>query len=376
MLFAILDARIDDGAPTPLVILEWTSRKQRRVCRSSLSSEAQSAADAVDALDFGKRSLSLIIDPTQKMTESATAARLGRSPCITDCKALFDAARSASSAGGSQEKRTGIEIQQVAETMKEIGGIWRWTDTHQQMADGLTKVAVRQQFADKLRRGVHALKFDEKFTAGKKIAKQEIIDREKRLDEFADTLNAEDEELILEYKNQAEMAVQKKKKAPNGNVVNKILCKIAAASTVVVPVKANASVVMTVEDNWEFEVCVAMFVICVSTAFLLGRWSATVKVETPISAVPMYTQTSVAAETIPTQTSLATLPMSTQTIVAEPATTPSASSWRPPLAAVNVFVTSNNAEVYHTGVCRYVADFERLHKRAPRSLRACYLCGH
>ena len=181
--------------------------------------------------------------------------------------------------------------------------------------------------------------------------------------------------MILEYKNQAELAVQKKKKAPSGNVVNKILCKIAAASTVVVPVKANASVMATVEDNWEFEVCVAMFVICVSTAFLLGRWSATVKVETPISVVPMYTQTSVAAETIPTQTSLATLPMSTQTI-SEPATTSSASSWRPPLAAVNVFVTSNNAEVYHTGVCRYVADHERLHKRAPRSLRACYLCGH
>ena len=130
MLFAIMDASIDDGAPTPLVILEWTSRKQRRVCRSSLSSEAQSAAYAVDALDFGKRSLSLIIDPTQNMTASATAARLGRSPCITDCKALFDAARSASPAGGSTEKRTGIEIQQVAETMKEIGGIWRWTDTH------------------------------------------------------------------------------------------------------------------------------------------------------------------------------------------------------------------------------------------------------
>ena len=178
-------------------------------------------------------------------------------------------------------------------------------DTHQQMADGLTKVAVRQQFADKLRRGVHALKFDEKFTAGKKIAKQEIIDREKRLDEFADTLNAEDEELIIEYQKEAETAVRKKKKAQNGNVVNKILCKIAAASIAVVPVKANGSVATTVEDNWEFEVCVAMFAICVSTAFLLGKWSATVKVATPISAVPMYTQTSVAAETIPTQTSLA-----------------------------------------------------------------------
>ena len=96
------------------------------------------------------------------------------------------------------------------------------------------------------------------------------------------------------------------------------------------------------------------------------------KVETPISVTPMYTQTSVAAETIPTQTSLATLPMATQTI-SEPATT---SSWRPPLAAVSVFVTSNTAEVYRTGVCRYVADFERLHSRAARRLRACYVCGH
>ena len=108
--------------------------------------------------------------------------------------------------------------------MTEIGGIWRWTDTHQQMADGLTKASVRQQFADKLRRGVHALKFDEKFTAGKSIAKQEIVDRGKKLDDYADTMDVEDEALIIEYQQQAEAAV-KLKKEKKINVVSKILCR-------------------------------------------------------------------------------------------------------------------------------------------------------
>ena len=38
----------------------------------------------------------------------------------------------------------------INEKMREINADWAWTDTHQQMADGLTKVGARQQFADKL----------------------------------------------------------------------------------------------------------------------------------------------------------------------------------------------------------------------------------
>ena len=129
--------------------------------------------------------LTLILQPQADPLSRDTLRQLGRSPCVTDCKALFDAARSFTSGRGISEKRTSIEIQMINEKMLELDGVWRWTDTLQQLADGLTKLSVRQQFVEKLRRGVHALKWDPTFTAGKKLSKQELARREQELNEAA-----------------------------------------------------------------------------------------------------------------------------------------------------------------------------------------------
>ncbi|CAK0861054.1 unnamed protein product [Prorocentrum cordatum] len=196
MIFAIEDDRIDDGQATFLVIIDWTSKKLVRICRSSLSGEAQAAANAVDALEFAKTMLTTMLYPNMQLTGPDMLQVLGRSPCITDCKALYDAAISQAPAGGLTERRTGIEIMQVNEKMKEFGGVWRWTNTHQQMADGLTKLQVRQQFVEKLRRMTHALKYDATFTAGKKVSQQERNKNEQELNDAAadfDEANAVDQ---------------------------------------------------------------------------------------------------------------------------------------------------------------------------------------
>ena len=78
--------------------------------------------------------------------------------------------------------------------MKEFGCVWRWTNTHQQMADGLTKLSARQAFAEKLRRGVHALKSDPDYTAGKEIPIAQRQEREQELNDYAEANAAEDEE--------------------------------------------------------------------------------------------------------------------------------------------------------------------------------------
>lgn len=113
--------------------------------------------------------MALILRPhVGPLSEDATQP-LGRSQCVTECKALFDTATSVSSGRGLSGRRTSIDIQMVNEEMKELHGVWRWADTHEQLADGLTKLRVRQDFAEKLRRGVYALKYGAEFTAGKKI---------------------------------------------------------------------------------------------------------------------------------------------------------------------------------------------------------------
>ncbi|CAK0910898.1 unnamed protein product, partial [Prorocentrum cordatum] len=160
MIVAIEDDRIDDG-------------------------QAQAAANAVDALELAKTMLTTMLYPNMQLTGPDMLQVLGRSPCITDCKALYDAANSQAPAGGLTERRTGIEIMQVNEKMKEFGGVWRWTNTHQQMADGLTKLQVRQQFVEKLRRMTHALKYDATFTAGQKVSQQERDKNEQELNDAA-----------------------------------------------------------------------------------------------------------------------------------------------------------------------------------------------
>ena len=167
-IFLISEECLRAGSACPLVILDWSSKKLVRMCRSSLSAEAQSAANAIDMLEWTKVFLASILWPSIDLSADSTMHKLGVSPVITDSKGLFDASRSASSGLGISEKRTAIEVKIINERMDASCGYWAWTSAAQQVADGLTKVSSRQAPADLLRRGTHALKYDPNFVAGKK----------------------------------------------------------------------------------------------------------------------------------------------------------------------------------------------------------------
>ena len=103
--------------------------------------------------------LTLILPPHADPLSRDTLCLYGRSPCTADCRALLDAVLFLTSGRGISEKRTSIEILMINVQVSELNGIWRWTDTHQQLADGMTKLGVRQ-FDKKLRRGVHGREED------------------------------------------------------------------------------------------------------------------------------------------------------------------------------------------------------------------------
>ena len=109
----------------------------------------------------------------------------GVSPVITDAKALYDASRSASAGLGLSEKRTAIELSILNERMEAICGVWKWVDNTKMFADGLTKLASRQDLADVLRKGFHALKFDGEVKAGKKQTQRERQQHQQELDQYA-----------------------------------------------------------------------------------------------------------------------------------------------------------------------------------------------
>ena len=131
----------------PRVILDWSSKKLVRMRRSSLSAEAQSAANAIDMLEWAKVFMASILWPSIDLSADSTTRKLGASPVITDSKGLFDASRSASSGLGISEKRTAIEVKIINERMDASYSYWAWTSAAQQVADGLTKVYSRQALA-------------------------------------------------------------------------------------------------------------------------------------------------------------------------------------------------------------------------------------
>ena len=88
----------------------------------------------------------------------------------------------AASGRGINKKRTSIEIQMKNEKVSKVNGVWRWADTHQQLADGVTKLG-EWQFVERLRSRVHALRWDSTSTPGKKIERPE---RERELDDAAE----------------------------------------------------------------------------------------------------------------------------------------------------------------------------------------------
>ena len=52
MVFVTTKSEIDEGKATKLSIVDWSCKKLARVCRSSLSAEAQASTAAIDTLEW------------------------------------------------------------------------------------------------------------------------------------------------------------------------------------------------------------------------------------------------------------------------------------------------------------------------------------
>jgi hypothetical protein len=169
LTFIANDQEMKLGKPMQLTILDWASRKLQRMCRSSLSAEAQSAAIAVDELEWLKVFNAALVNPLVDIQDDETMKKTGESALVTDAKSLFDASKSMSSGLKLSEKRTAIEVAIVKQRLRAMDGTWRWVNSHQQLADGLTKTAAKEKFHEVLQRGVHQLRYDENFVAAKKV---------------------------------------------------------------------------------------------------------------------------------------------------------------------------------------------------------------
>ena len=119
-----------DKSITPL---SWSSKKLRRVVRSSLAGETLAMADA---MDNGIFSASLY---TELMTGSVHPERLHIS-LVTDCQSHHD---NLTSSKAVSEKRLRLEIAAIKEAInKQLVKDTLWVRTEDQLADVLTKKGV------------------------------------------------------------------------------------------------------------------------------------------------------------------------------------------------------------------------------------------
>ena len=166
-----------DGKEATISLIEWKSWKLKRVCRSSLSSECQAMAEALDNLNFVRLFWEMLLGRLPSGLKIDQDSILNEAPkccLVTDCKGLFDAVnRSQSSGLGLSEKRTAIEALSIRQITAASNVAVKWVNSDRQLADILTKQGVIPENLDRaLRSGQWRIIFDENFTSAKNLRKQ------------------------------------------------------------------------------------------------------------------------------------------------------------------------------------------------------------
>ena len=128
-------------------LMDWRSHKIKRQCRSTLAAETMSLDAAVDSGLYIREILA------EALIQDYVPCQSGRLPAsfipmaaATDCRSLYDLLVKDSALSTTQEKRLAIDIGGLKETAAEfdeqqeqLAEVYKWVDTHHQMADHLTK---------------------------------------------------------------------------------------------------------------------------------------------------------------------------------------------------------------------------------------------
>ena len=159
--------------------VDWRSYKLPRVSRSSLNSESQACAGAMDALEYLLHFWQGCNDPQFELRHIDERKALLPSALVVDAKALYDSLK-AEIPQLQGDKRTKIEVMVTKEKMLECGTRLRWVSSEVQLADGATKTSARQLFADRLRTHQFTLVADQTFQASKKKTMSERMANSRR----------------------------------------------------------------------------------------------------------------------------------------------------------------------------------------------------
>ena len=140
-LTLLMKREVLDGCKSPFHILSWSSRRLRRVARSSTSAEVQMSANALDSHEFAKLAYFDLMS-FSRVDLRKTDDYLSSIPScmVCDAKNIYDGVVKVETSGlHMEEKRTAIELLAIKERLQQANVSLKWVNGDQELADGLTK---------------------------------------------------------------------------------------------------------------------------------------------------------------------------------------------------------------------------------------------
>ena len=166
-------------------VLNWQSKKIKRVVRSSLAAETSSMSICQENLDW-KRTMWEQVTRCEFVLENCEQFLTARpSILVTDCKSLYDAIHKEGAAPASTDKRMALELAIVKAKAVSGEADLRWIDARYQIADCLTKHASRKSEA--------VLQKILQEAQWRILAEQDMLDRRKREREIRNSSSFDEE---------------------------------------------------------------------------------------------------------------------------------------------------------------------------------------
>jgi hypothetical protein len=158
------------GQVSPFSVLSWSSRRLKRVARSSTSAEAQMSGNALDLHEFAKLGYyDLLHGKRLDLRRTDEYLREIESCMICDARNIYDGICKVETSGlHMEEKRTAIELLAIKERLNQANVCLRWVDGEQELADGLTKPWKHEPLIRALREHAWKIVYDPKFQSARK----------------------------------------------------------------------------------------------------------------------------------------------------------------------------------------------------------------
>ena len=158
------------GSKTKFSVLSWSSKKLKRIARSSTSAETQMSANALDSHEFAKLGFfDLQCNYKLDLRKSDDYLSSFKSGLVGDARNIYDGIVKVETSGlHMAERRTAIELLAIKERLLQASVELRWVESECDLADGLTKPWKHEPVIRTLKKKEICLVYDPEFQSSRK----------------------------------------------------------------------------------------------------------------------------------------------------------------------------------------------------------------